>query len=220
MGLLSGITNTYKKSEASLVVRDLLAHQVKAGYCSFDPELVSRKLIEMVWKTKPDIFAGKFGQRPHKLAVAAFALALGARLFDEGNPNRAALVIALGNLLSELEVNGRLYPLNSLDHVLLETAVATFKVATDNIPDALKDFVDGPRPTYDNFEAWYEVFKRVAGELNPQLKTGTNGFSLVDVMEHEPLRNAFRASVDPEVLAREFASTFDIATFGQQRHAT
>jgi hypothetical protein len=66
---------------------------------------------------------------------------------------------------------------------------------------------------YDVFEDWYEMFKRTAGEVNIQLKQNDEGWSLIDVMEHEPLKRAFRDGVAPESLARDFAQQFDFSRF-------
>jgi len=126
MALFSGIKSTYKKSEAAVVVQNLLEHQAKAGLFELEPASLANKLVATVWDQKPDVFDGKFGQRPHKITVAASALANGIHLFGDDDPNGYALILSLGNILSELEVNGRLYPLNSLDLKLLEDAASTF----------------------------------------------------------------------------------------------
>jgi len=136
MGLFSGIKNTYKKSEAAVVIWNLLEHQANVGLFNQDPAKLANKLVENVWESKPDIFGGKFGQRPHKLAVAAFALANGIELFHDGDLNRRAIILSLGYILSELETNGRLYPFNSLDHVLLESSMSIFT----NIADELMEW--------------------------------------------------------------------------------
>lgn len=126
MGLFSGIRNIYKKSEASVVIWNLLEHQANVGLFNQDPAKLANKLVQNAFESKPDIFGGRFGQRPHKLAVAAFALANGIELFHDGDLNRHAIILSLGYILSELEINGRLYPFNSLDHVLLESSMSIF----------------------------------------------------------------------------------------------
>ena len=141
MGLFSGIKSTYKKSEAAVVVQNLLEHQARVGLFDLDPAKAANIFIELVWESKPDIFDGKFGQRPHKIVVAASALANATQLFDSGDLNGNAVVISLGNILSELETNGRLYPLNSLDHQLLEGAVTVFS-------EIAKEFEDSPLSKY------------------------------------------------------------------------
>ena len=126
MWLFSGIKSTYKKSEAAAVVQTLLKHQADIGTLNLDSVLLANKLVALVWDSKPDIFNGKFGQRPHKITVAAFALANGIDLVAKDKQNQNALAIALSTILSEVETNGTLYPFNSLDHQLLETSMAIF----------------------------------------------------------------------------------------------
>jgi TPR repeat protein len=121
MWLFSGIKNKYEKIEASAVVHGLL---------NFESLHLANKLVEFVWDSEPDIFNGKFGQRPHKMTVAAYALAIGVEigvdLFAIDKQNQKAIVVALSTILFEIQTNGTLYPLNSLDHQLLKTSMAIF----------------------------------------------------------------------------------------------
>lgn len=71
MGLFGGIKNTYKKSEAAVVVQNLLEMQVKAGMVDLDPASTATKLIDAVWTDSPHMFDGRFGQRPHKISAAS-----------------------------------------------------------------------------------------------------------------------------------------------------
>jgi len=146
MGLFGGIKSTYKKSEAAVVVQNLLEHQASVGLFELDPAKAANKFIELIWDSKPDLFDGKFGQRPHKITVAASALANATQLFDIDDLNGNAIVISLGNILSEIEMNGRLYPFNSLDGQLLEEAMAIFseisqKFADSPLSDELDEFM-------------------------------------------------------------------------------
>lgn len=218
MGLFSGIKSTYKKSEAAVVVQNLLEHQAKVGLLDLDPAKLANKLVEVVWDSKPDVFDGKFGQRPHKITVAASALANGIELFEDGDLNRNALVLSLGNILSELETNGRLYPFNSLDHQLLDASMSIFaEIAKEFSESPIADEIDEIMASSEHStrEEWYRVFKIEAGKENPQLEANEEGNSLIDFMEHEPLKRAFRDGGDPKSLAKDFAAQFDIASFGQ-----
>ena len=219
MGLFSGIKSTYKKSEAAVVVQNLLEHQAKVGFLDLDPAKLANKLVEVVWDSKPDVFDGKFGQRPHKITVAASALANGIELFEDGDLNRDALVLSLGNILSELETNGRLYPFNSLDHQLLDASISIFaeiaKESSKSIFAEMAKELSMASSEHSTWEEWYWVFKMEAGKENPQLEAIEKGISLIDLMEHEPLKRAFRDGVDPKSLAKDFAAQFDIASFGR-----
>lgn len=219
MGLFSGIKNTYKKSEAAAVVQVFLEHQANAGMLDLDPARLANKLVAMIWDSKPDVFSGKFGQRPHKISVAACAIANGLELFADGNMNRNALMFSLGNILSEIETNGRLYPLNSLDHQLLETSMYIFAEITKEFsefhsPDSVDDIIS--ESEYSAWEDWLQAFKVEAEKENEQLKIKENGSSLIDFVDHEPLKRAYRDGVDPRSLARDFAAKFDVATFIRQ----
>jgi hypothetical protein len=145
MGLLEGITNTYKKSESAVIVQNLLEMQLKAGVFESDPAKCANVLVEVIWNQKPDMFGGKFGQRPHKLSVAAAALSFAVANGPKEHPNRDAYVLTLGTLLSEFETNGRLYPLNGIDEVLLEGAAQAFAEAVAHLRRTSPAFADGFR---------------------------------------------------------------------------
>lgn len=211
MGYFSDATSAYKKSEAAAVVHNLLEHQAKIGLLDADPQQLANRLVSLAWEQKPDLFDGKSGQRPHKISVAAAALANGIDQFAQKDTNRPALVLALGTILLEIETNGRLYSLSGVDHTLIEAAAMIFsEMATDHQGEKPQ-----PQPSYTSFDEWYAEFKAVAGGTNPQLKE-TDGQSFVDFMDHEPLRQAYRDGVSPRIVATEFAKSFDIRTFGQR----
>ena len=126
MGIFRGIKSTYKKSEAAVVVQNLLEQQVSTGLFELSPASTANKLVGGIWDQMPDVYDGKFGQRPHKITVAASALAYGVSITEEGDQDRTALILCLGNVLMELEKNGRFYTLSNLDHELIEAAYTVY----------------------------------------------------------------------------------------------
>jgi hypothetical protein len=217
MGIFGSIKSNWEKSKAAVIVQNLLEHQASVGFYDLNPAKHANELVGAVWDSKPDVFNGKLGQRPHKITVAASALAHGIDRIGFNDPSSSALGLSLGNILSELETNGRLYPLNSIDHQLLEEATATFmslseEVASSELVREMEPYVNGQE--YTSWDEWYLAFKQEAGAQNPQLKTNKEGKSLVDFMEDEPLKRAFQDGKDPLELAREFADQFDVRTFG------
>lgn len=133
MGLFDWVRNTWRKSKAAVVVQNLLEFQVQNGLSDLDPAKTANKLVGAVWDSKPDLFSGKFGQRPHKISVAAAALVQGLHEYPSGNPENGPIVLALGMLLQEVAVNGRLYPFNSLDGTLLEAAFAAHALSSERL---------------------------------------------------------------------------------------
>lgn len=126
MGFFSGIKSTFKKSEAAVVVQNLFEIQAKAGIFQHDPAKIATHLVASVWDQKPDIFDGKFGVRPHKLAVAAVALGNGFYVFESERPLRASCLIALGEILKTIGVNGSLFQFSNVDHTLFDSAMQMF----------------------------------------------------------------------------------------------
>lgn len=143
MGLFSGIKNNYKKSEAAVVVQNLLEHQQKIGLFDANPGSTATRLVGDLWDARPDIFNGNFGQRPHKLTVAAAALASGLRSQWPNESDRNAILVCLGIVLSEVERNGSLYPFNGVDERLIALSLARFQEEAD-----VDESVDAP--TADN----------------------------------------------------------------------
>lgn len=138
MGLFNRAKAALKMSHAAVVVQNLLEHQAKCGLFDLNPAACANELVSAVWQGKPDVFSGRYGQWPHKISTAAIALAVGVKRMKDGNPNRNAVLLALGTVLAEVERNGNLYPFTRLDEQLLESAVAVFTeaAATDEAEHA------------------------------------------------------------------------------------
>lgn len=126
MGLFGGIKDTYRKSEAAVVVQNLLETQVNSGLFEMDPARFANKLVQVTWDSKPEIFNGKLGQRPDKVTTAAMSLLTGITLMGKDDLNRNALMLCLGNLLAEIERNASLYSFNKIDEKLLSNAAHAF----------------------------------------------------------------------------------------------
>ena len=63
-------------------------------------------------------------------------------------------------------------------------------------------------------QAFGHRYKVAAGKQNPVLAPDENGFSLIDIMDDEPTKRAFRDGVNPENLGKMFAEQFDITKMG------
>ena len=123
--MFRAIKDTYAKSEAAVVVQNLLEIQVKKGFFDQEPKRSANDLVEIVWYKSPDLFDGRFGQRPNKVSLAAAAFENAMRVLGIENANAQVFAICLGNIIQEISVNGYRYPLNSLDEKILSDAART-----------------------------------------------------------------------------------------------
>jgi hypothetical protein len=148
--------------------------------------------------------------------LAAAALAHAIRLLGKDSNNREVLAVVLGILLRETGSNWHLFPFNSLDerlYQIAETALVDHYRKSEeqgafDLADQISDF-----QSFGTFNCWFERYKEVAAQVNAQLAPDENGLCLIDLMDDEPLKRAFRDGVDPDFLARKFASEFDIMMF-------
>ncbi len=184
-GISGAVVNIYTKSTASAIVQSLLEHQ---KFFEGDPHGEAIKYIDEAWEEKPDIFNGKFGQRPHRLATAIYTLALALQRLEREKDNNAEWVlIALGNALSEIEANGSLYLFKNIDRAIIENSIEIFSSIAgekcnkydkaiswliqdeSNLPiqdNSAKEVIVMDDFPYNSFEESDEKFRREAAEDN------------------------------------------------------
>lgn len=112
----------FKMSEAAVVVENLLGQTYRGETFRLDCHKLANKWVAMVYAQKPDLFSGKFGQRPHKISVAAIALANGIEETSHDSEAQSATIAALGIIITDLCANGRFYDFNGIDEALLNLA--------------------------------------------------------------------------------------------------
>lgn len=123
-GIIRSLISWIKKADAATAVQNLLEHQKSMGLFDGTPASAATLYIQEAWESKPDVFDGRFGVRPHKLSVVVYSMALAVqRLYQQGNRNFAPVMIGLGSAISEIEVNGSYYPFAAIDHKLFQEAV-------------------------------------------------------------------------------------------------
>jgi len=208
--MFRGIKNTYKKSEAAVIVENLLQLRKTEGAFYGDPASEANNLIKFVYEKNPERFNGNRGLRPHKLTFAAQALANALKEAPENSRNTLVFMACLEQVLQEVEKNQVLYPFNQLDEFLLREALNIFeeKAALYNKSPAGKEMNDLLGIVYPTWDEWYAAFKIGAGEVKETLPP------LIDFMDHAPLKMGFKDGADPMSLGREFAEGFDVTKFG------
>lgn len=149
VGFFSGIRTAYRKGEAVGVVHLALERLRKGGAFVSIPAVIdapkmAKMLVETAWSHNPDLFSGASGNRPHKLSVAAYALAAGVDRFEAGNPLRPMLSIALNNVMKDLQKGDFLDSLSDVDNFLLEEALNVFQTVVEELEnDPLTKGIEG-----------------------------------------------------------------------------
>ncbi|MEY2169803.1 MULTISPECIES: hypothetical protein [unclassified Rhodanobacter] len=129
MGLFGSIGSAWHKAEAATLLIDFLAKQREQGLFDCDPRALSNELVARVWAARGAEMDGKTGPRPHKLASAAISAALGVKFGPEEGMDEAthnALLLVLGQMIHEVETNGRMYPFHHFDYQLFNGAAKVF----------------------------------------------------------------------------------------------
>ncbi len=118
------IISWMRKSDAAASVQALLENKEKLFMFDGNPASAATIYVQEAWDSKPDVFNGKFGVRPHKLAVVIYSLALAVKKLDlQKDGNYGPVAIAYASASSELEVNGKYYNLSLVDFSLIKESL-------------------------------------------------------------------------------------------------
>lgn len=138
MGLFSGIKNNMRKAEAAVVLQNLFEYQSKfQGDAGINPAKLANKIVDTAWDSKPEAFDGSLGGvRPNKLTVALYSLANTLDELPDGDLRDLCLPPFV-RLIAEVQQNGALYSLNSVDNYLLEPCFAVYQRLESEMGDLL-----------------------------------------------------------------------------------
>ena len=213
MGLLSGVWSNFKKSEAAVVVQNLLALEAENGLFDGDAAAAARELVQNAWDRRPDLFEGKLGVRPDKLAIAATAFSDAVGKQAPSGDFDPVHLLCLGRILEAVDRKGAALRLSGLDFDLLDAAAETFRKAEEQLAAAPigRDIDELLERCQTDWTVWIATYKAEAARFNPGLKVDENGFSIIDMMDDAPLRRAFHDRKDPVRLGRSFGKSFDIS---------
>jgi hypothetical protein len=120
--LFGAIREMFQLSSAAVVAQNLLEKQRSTGLLDIEPKSLSNRLVSQVVAQDRDLFNGKKGPKPHKISLAALALAQGLRDFDRNSDEYAACFLSTGVILMDLERNGGNYAFTAKDAAFLEMA--------------------------------------------------------------------------------------------------
>ncbi|EAS45949.1 hypothetical protein GB2207_03167 [marine gamma proteobacterium HTCC2207] len=95
--------------------------------------------------------------------------------------------------------------------VKFSAALAARLSGEAQVQPALAPLIENPKGL--SWEIWYAKFKTVATLGNPRLQLQGADENIIDLMDHQPLREAFNSAIDPTQLGEQFASDFDVGAF-------
>lgn len=129
MGRLSIIKSHYARGDVARVLSKLLARQASP---IGEPEALAEQLVERVWHGEAELLEREAAETPHKLVIAAVALAEGYRSLPmpelmNRRGLRRSLTIALSNILAEVEMNGSIR-CSDLDRQLIAAVTDDFTI--------------------------------------------------------------------------------------------
>lgn len=152
MGVFKSVKENFRKAEAAVVIEVILDMQAQRGvFPVANRKRIAHNLVAFLWKDDPSLLDGSTYPYPNKAVVAARALAKGAQ--HEQRPRvRAALWIALGTVLHDLESNSFKYGLSQFDLMLLEglweiqQQVGNELDSTGETPESIHEVTRGRNP--------------------------------------------------------------------------
>lgn len=127
MTLFKALSTRFKVSQAAAIIQGLLELQARQGLLlEGNPARLAGLLAHSAQTNMPEFFDGSHGPSPHKLVIAAMALAEGMSSHQASRALKNSLLIALAQVLKDVERNGKAYGFSALDNQLLEASLKCF----------------------------------------------------------------------------------------------
>lgn len=123
--MFGAIKDRWKKAEAAAVIQHVFEHMKNSGtygYGEVTPYELSGIVLEAAWRANPSKLNGTYGKRPHKMSIAAYALAHALQNAGAVTRKSVVLYLALMLLINDIRKNARIMDFNNVDEVLLEEA--------------------------------------------------------------------------------------------------
>jgi len=169
-----------------------------------------KKVLEKHFNYRPN-----FVQKPMLSAIASQAKSQGANEYD------AAIMFMMTQMGALIDGDPRIEPfirkhLRNIDKII-HLAASPSPDIRRMMDEILKQHglnSSTVQDEHEGFKVWLKAFKARCATINQQLSINTDGSSMIDFMDQEPLVHAYEDGVPPEKLADQFAPTYDVNTFG------
>jgi hypothetical protein len=122
------------KTAAATTVQVTLRESYRVAGFPESPGAMASAVVGRLLDQAPHLFTDSGHPRPHKLSIAALALAFGNKPeLLPSVPYRMAFWAALRMVLEEIKVNGYEYPFHHLDMELIGKAGETYNTLTEEL---------------------------------------------------------------------------------------
>lgn len=119
MGIFTRFGNIWAQSNAAIVAENMLLLSEPDLDRAVSKEF-SKICINKAWEIYPDVFNGRYGQRPHKIITALVGMAQVLNSTERNHSYFKLLLLATSKLFQEIEKNRSLYPFKSIDYKMIE----------------------------------------------------------------------------------------------------
>ena len=120
MGLFTEIGNIWAKSNSAIIVENYL-RQHEPSLPPEDSKAMASICVNKSWEIYPDVFDGKYGQRPHKIVIALVGMTQVINSTERNHQSFQLMLLSTVNLYRDILANSELLPLKNIDYKMIET---------------------------------------------------------------------------------------------------
>jgi hypothetical protein len=135
--MFRGIKHKWRSADAAALIESVLEEMASLGTFDGNAQQMGHKIIKGASDLRPELFDGRNGHFPHRIAFAAASLAMTAERAPKDGQVFPIVMIALGMLLQAAGAGAATLPFSPQDLTLLETAAATFEQLSEGEEDLL-----------------------------------------------------------------------------------
>lgn len=136
--MFRGIKHKWRSAEAAALIESVLDEMASVGTFDGNAQQMGHKIIKGASDLRPDLFDGRNGHFPHRIAYAAAALAMTAERAQKDGRLYPILMIALGTVLQASINAAASLPFSPQDIMLVNAATTTFEQLSADEDDVLQ----------------------------------------------------------------------------------
>ena len=125
MGFIRFFSETKRKTDAALLVQNIIARNAQLIAPELDAPKLANRMVAEVWDDATALFDGRMGVKPHKIALAAAALAHALEHRRLTFEVEFAAINGIAAILRAADSVRTSRELSKIDHTILQACAAT-----------------------------------------------------------------------------------------------